>query len=290
MKGIEKGNRMMDEVIHTARGSVLQHGKYNDRIYLMRLDDRDIPGIIDQLNDLARENSYGKIFARIPLIALPLFKADGYISEAYIPGYIRGEHDIHYVSKFLNSDRLMHIEKDMLIKLSEMLGSNAAEKKAETLPVYNINILKEENAMELAELFRQVFKTYPFPVHDPDYLVSCMRNNTKYFGIKNNSNEYIAVSSAELEHDYMVAEMTDFAILKAYRGKKLSLVLLREMEKHMRDNNIKTVFTIARLNSPAMNKTFLRMGYKYTGTLIKNTNISGRIESMNIYYKHIKRA
>ena len=224
----------------------------------------------------------------MPLWALPLFKADGYITEAYIPGYIKGEEDIHYVSKFLNSDRFMGIETDMLRKLSFMLTKNSLETAAKKLPGYDVEVIKENDAHEVASLFRQVFSTYPFPIHDPDFIVSSIRGNTRYFGIKNADNEYIAISSAEIEPDFLGAEMTDFAVLKAHRGKKLSVILLQEMENHMRDMNIKTLYTIARLNSPPMNKTFLRMWYKYTGTLIKNTNISGQIESMNTLYKSIK--
>jgi putative beta-lysine N-acetyltransferase len=280
---------MKDIVLQTSNGSLMQHGKYNDRIYLMKLANKDIPDIIDHLNELAYDNSYGKIFARIPLNALPLFKADGYISEAYIPGYINGKQDVHYVSKFLNSDRLMNIETDMLRNLSNMLNTGPGSDKKENIPDYDVSVIGESDAEKVAALFRKVFKTYPFPIHDPDYLISSMRNNTVYFGIQDKNKEYIAVSSAEVEPDYQGAEMTDFAILKSHRGKKLSIVLLTEMEKHMSKENIKTLYTIARLNSPAMNKTFLRLGYKYTGTLIKNTNISGRIESMNILYKQIKK-
>jgi len=55
----------------------------------------------------------------------------------------------------------------------------------------------------------------------------------------------------------------------------------------MKSLGIKVVYTIARLNSIPMNKTFLRLNYQYSGTLINNTNIAGKIESMNILYKHI---
>ena len=43
----------------------------------------------------------------------------------------------------------------------------------------------------------------------------------------------------------------------------------------------------ARLNSIGMNKPFLNLKYSFSGTLIMNTNIAGKIESMNVYYKHI---
>lgn len=279
---------MTDRVIKTDNGSVLQHGKFNDRIYLMKLGDKDIPSIITEMDEMARKNHYGKILARIPLWAVPLFKAGGYISEAYIPGYIKGEEDIHFVSKFLNSDRLRGIETEMLEELGHTLRKAYVADKQKTEDKYNISLLSEEDAAEAAKLFRQVFETYPFPIHDPDYIIRSMQENTKYFGIRNKKNKFIAISSAEIDPDNQCAEMTDFAVLKSQRGKKLSIKLLQEMEKHMAETGIKTLYTIARLNSLPMNRTFLRQDYKYTGTLIKNTNISGRIESMNILYKSMK--
>jgi hypothetical protein len=57
------------------------------------------------------------------------------------------------------------------------------------------------------------------------------------------------------------------------------------MEKAVAAKCIKTAYTIARAASPGINITFARQGYRYGGRLINNTNISGRIESMNIWYK-----
>jgi hypothetical protein len=50
---------------------------------------------------------------------------------------------------------------------------------------------------------------------------------------------------------------------------------------------MQTLFSIARALSPAINITFGDAGYTFGGTLINNTNISGRIESMNIWYKQL---
>jgi hypothetical protein len=36
-----------------------------------------------------------------------------------------------------------------------------------------------------------------------------------------------------------------------------------------------------------MNITFAKLGYRYGGRLINNTNISGSIESMNVWYKSL---
>ncbi|MDA3835463.1 MAG: GNAT family N-acetyltransferase, partial [Spirochaetales bacterium] len=180
------------------------------------------------------------------------------------------------------------IETDMLEKFSSLLNKGYMADKQIPEDTGGIDAIGEEDAEEAAALFRQVFETYPFPIHDPEFFFRSMRGNTRYFGIRDKKNKFIAISSAEIDPENLCAEMTDFAVLKSQRGKNLSIRLLQEMEKHMKKNHIKTLYTIARLNSLPMNSSFLRQGYKYTGTLIKNTNISGRIESMNILYKSLK--
>ncbi len=81
--------------------------------------------------------------------------------------------------------------------------------------------------------------------------------------------------------------MTDFAVLPEYRGHRLAYFLLQKMEQHLTEQKYQTVYTIARLNSPGMNKTFINHGYRFSGVLTNNTNISGQIESMNVYYKKL---
>ena len=95
------------------------------------------------------------------------------------------------------------------------------------------------------------------------------------------------MSAAETDKAEKNAEMTDFAVLPQYRGRGLAGQLLSYMEETMKPACVKTLYTIARLREPGINKIFINAGYRYTGTLINNTNISGSIESMNIFYKNI---
>ena len=46
-----------------------------------------------------------------------------------------------------------------------------------------------------------------------------------------------------------------------------------------------TWYTIARALSAGMNITFAKAGYRYAGTLVNNTDISGTIESMNVWWR-----
>jgi lysine 2,3-aminomutase len=111
-------------------------------------------------------------------------------------------------------------------------------------------------------------------------------DKTQYFGVWHNS-KLVGISSAEVDVINKNAEMTDFAVLPEYRGQNLAFRLLLTMEQKMKIANIKTAYTIARLKELGMNKTFLKSGYKYSGTLLNNTNIGGQIESMNVFYKHL---
>ena len=81
--------------------------------------------------------------------------------------------------------------------------------------------------------------------------------------------------------------MTDFAVLEKYRGNNLACHLLGAMEEKLPELGVKTAFTIARAKSFGMNITFAKSGYTYSGTLVNNTDISGQIESMNVWYKNI---
>jgi putative beta-lysine N-acetyltransferase len=277
-----------DKIEKIGSGTVIQHGDLNKRVYLMKLDKADCPLVIEEINRLARANKYTKIFCKVPESAAPQFMANGFINEAQIPRVFRGTETVFFMSKFLSSDRLLEIETGQLQEFSEMLA-NRNEFRVNGIhvnPEFHFRKMVPGDSEAIAEIYEAVFKSYPFPIHDPEYIRKTMKNDVQYFGVETNG-KTVALASAEVDKKAQNAEMTDFATLPDFRGKKLSLLLLKEMEKQMMHDGVRTLYTIARLNSLGMNKTFLRMGYTYSGTTIKNTNIAGKIESMNIYYKHI---
>ncbi|NIP49233.1 MAG: GNAT family N-acetyltransferase [Phycisphaerae bacterium] len=102
-----------------------------------------------------------------------------------------------------------------------------------------------------------------------------------------NGDELVALSSAEVDFNGGNVEMTDFATLSDYRGQGLATFLLDRMEEDVRSGGIQTAYTIARAYSYGMNITFAKHGYQYAGTLVNNTQISGQLESMNVWHKHL---
>ena len=54
------------DIIETFEGSIIQHGSYNDRIYLIKLAPDASSITPSNLIDLARTNNYSKIFVKVP--------------------------------------------------------------------------------------------------------------------------------------------------------------------------------------------------------------------------------
>lgn len=276
---------MPDKMETLACGSVIQHGKHNDRIYLMKRGSGDAQETLEVLYKLAVDNDYTKLFCKVPASEASFFHSCGFGKEAFIPAFYDGKDDVVFLSKFLNSDRKK--SEDMEPFQTFLMGFQEGSSGKKVLPdKFTIRQLDETDAVQITKIYEQIFLSYPFPIHDPAYIVETMRNNVQYYGVEE-AGQLAAVSSAEIDFKGANAEMTDFATNTAYQGNSLASFLLEKMEEEMEKQGLKTLYTIARLKSLAMNKTFLKSGYTYTGTLVNNTNIAGNIESMNVYYKHI---
>ncbi|MBW2515111.1 MAG: hypothetical protein JRE21_11150, partial [Deltaproteobacteria bacterium] len=70
----------------------------------------------------------------------------------------------------------------------------------------------------------------------------------------------------------------DLNILRGYKTPAINKIA---------EQGMRMSFSIARALSPGMNTLFAGRGYTFGGTLLNNTNISGRIESMNVWYKRL---
>ena len=275
------------DLIEKIGNSVIQHGTYNDRIYLMKLDPADMPSVLDEIDALAEKESYSKIFTKVPASFRELLCDRKYLCEALIPRYYNGGEDAVMMSKFLDDKRSINCLNNMhedVIKaaLSKEEGIHSI------LPSeYSIRKCDKQDIGQMADVYQKTFETYPFPIHDPDFLLNTIEDNVVYFGVFKKG-KVVALSSAEIDYDHSGVEMTDFATLPEFRGKGFSSQLLQKMEEYIKAKGIKTAYTIARASSYGMNIVFARSGYEYCGRLVNNTNISGNIESMNIWYRNFQ--
>lgn len=267
--------------------TLIQHGKSSDRIYLMRLGTSPIGKILTALEELAEENRYGKIFAKIPESKAADFLKTGYHQEARIPGLFRGEEAGFFLCRYYSSRRRQEEKAEQLDHIVAL-----AKQKADGSPppLGKGKILRTcipDDAEAAAAIYGKVFASYPFPIDDPEFIRSTMADHVLYAGIEKGG-ELISMASAEMYPEDGCAEMTDFATPADKRGSGYAFHLLGFLEEKIRKKGILTAYTIARAASPGMNITFARRGYHFAGRLIKNTDIAGTIESMNVWYRSLK--
>lgn len=275
------------DVIENWGASRISHGPDSSRIYLMDLDPADFPQILPALEEIADKGRYTKLFAKVPARYGPAFQNRGYVIEAAVPGFYKGEEDALFLMKYTDPER-SRPESEQLEAFQALLLEGTDYRHKAMDAAYRLRPLGEADAETMVPVFKQVFETYPFPIYDPAFLIQSMREDgTRYFGAFKDG-ELIAISSAECNDIKLNAEMTDFAVLPTHRGQRLAVHLLRFMEEQLRADGFLTFYTIARLHSLPMNKTFYNLGYRFAGTLTRNTQIAGKIESMNVWYKHAR--
>ncbi len=274
----------MNDRIETFGSSSIQHGKHSNRAYLMSLSLGDLPEILPHLDSLALTQGYTKIFAKVPAQAEELFTANEYQAEADIPGFYGGEEGVFFMGKYFSPERQIEKKPDLVEKALEV----AIEKPTMEVPVLEQPLVcrptEPQDAEQMAELYRKVFASYPFPIHNPEYLIETMESHVFYYGLWD-QDKLVALASAETDMRGQNAEMTDFATLPDYRSKGLASYLLAQLEEASAERGIQTAYTIARAYSYGMNITFAKQGYTFSGTLTHNTQISGELESMNVWHK-----
>lgn len=272
---------MTDRII-TVGNSAIQHGPLNNRVYLMKLAHQDCPEIINKLDQLASSHSYSKIFAKVPSTALAHFIDHGYEREATVPGLSQSD-DTHFLGKYFTAERRHEREPELIQSVLSTACQQQRVGETQLTKGCICRIADEHDTDDMAQLYREVFASYPFPIFDSSYLQSVM-GSTVFFGIWRGK-QLVALSSAEIDRNARNVEMTDFATRPDWRGHNLALYLLQKMEQAMELRGIHSFYTIARAYSHGMNITFARNGYAYAGTLTNNTNIFGSLESMNIWHK-----
>lgn len=279
----------MDSSIEKIGRSVIQHDKENCRVYLMKLYKEDHDNIIESLEKIAVKNKYTKIIAKIPWSARSIFVEKNYSVEAEIPNLFRGIENGYLVAKYLSKER-KNIKETFAI---QCILSKAIQKREENTSVicdleknFDFRIATKKDYRELAIFYRKIFETYPFPIHEEEYILETMNSNVIYFTIWN-MNELVAVASSEMDEAMINVEMTDFGTLPEYRGRGFGTYLLGKMDDEMRKRGMKIAYTIARSMSYGMNITFAKLGYNFAGILPNNTNISGGLESMNVWFKEL---
>ncbi len=275
----------MPDLIETICRSTVQHGPLNRRIYLMKLHPGDAARIIPELSRLARKHGYGKILAKVPESSCEPFQNAGYCTEARIPGLFKNGDAGLFLSLFVNPLREEERRPGPVERSTSAVAAASFDPVDPPVPG-EIEECEASDALEMSRLYREVFATYPFPIHDPAFLARAMEADTRFF-CRREAGRIVGLGSCEMDPENGAVEMTDFAVAPDCRGKGLAGRLLAHMESAMARRRMRIAYTIARGASPAMNITFKKSGYRFAGALRNNTHIGGRIESMWVWYKQL---
>jgi putative beta-lysine N-acetyltransferase len=275
-----------DIVIHRGN-SVIQHGLFNNRVYVMKLAPAEIPDIIRYADNLARKEGYTKIFVKVPESSVEVFANDGYITEATVPYFYRESEPAVFMGKYLDPKRKEILDTTKMANVLSEAFSHAGERSLNTVPDgFLLTHAHAGDGDDIAALFCTVFPTYPFPINDPDYIRKTMQGSIRYFLIKK-SHLLAAVASCEIDAENRNAEVTDFATGPLFRGRGFASLLLHAMETELKKEGIRLAYTICRAGFGPINTVFAGAGYEFGGTLPNNTNICGSVESMNVWYKKL---
>ena len=267
--------------------STIQYEENNNRAYLVKLSDISTESVIHYIEKLAKEKQLGKIFCKLPENSISPFLEKGYQIEAQVPNFYHSEEKCIFASKFTNQQRefLSPEEIREIANNLELAKSNANFDDKEIDDSIRFKVLDKKELEKAALLYKSVFETYPFPIYDDSYIENKLEK-IMYFGAFLNG-RLIACSAAEMNLDENNVKMTDFVTDKEFYRDGVGSELLKIMERVMRTKGINTAYSITRAFSKVMNITFAKNGYQYSGTLKNDVNIAGKIESMNVWYKHL---
>lgn len=265
--------------------SLIQHGYYNNRIYLINIHPHDIESVLKRINYLQLVYSYEKIILKVPKGFSRDFITPDTRIEATIPGYFQGVDDAVFLSRFFSAERA---DEQTYYRIQKNIQNCTDNSLSSIQKDYSPSVIIREATYPdipgICSLYQRVFETYPFPIKEPQYLKKIMDSGIPFF-IAETSMGIIAAGSCEIDSYASAVEMSDLAVDPRFRGFGLSKSVLTIMEEKMRNMKVKTAFTICRAEPIQINRLFSRFGYQYGGTLIKNTNICGKFESMNVWYK-----
>lgn len=279
----------MTDKVEKIGDSLVQHGKYNDRVYLMNLSQKDFPEIINNLENLADEKNYRKVIAKVPQWGWDKFQMNGYELEARIPKYFNGRSELRIYSKFFGENivRMSAIEKKVIkenIRIVKKHQNKISNNYA--IPGIKIRKIRKNEISDVSALYKEFYKTYPFPIYANEYLLDLINDGVLFAGAYKHD-QLCAVMGCEVNQTFKNAEIMACAFNKISTGSNVLIGLFNFLSDKLIEKDTKTVYSIVRALDSNLNSSFRKMGLRYFGTLENNTNIHGQVESMNVWSKQL---
>ncbi|GAB6181980.1 putative beta-lysine N-acetyltransferase [Desulfotomaculum defluvii] len=256
---------------------------FNRRIWVNEYSFNHAPALRFFLLDLAKKQNIEKIIFPVKEKDLTLLQGNDFQLEGVIKGYFQGS-DAHFLTTYLLEKRRT---SGSLLEEEQMLQKILGQSREYDMILpnrFSIKFATSQHVEKIAELFKTVFKSYPTPVYDSNYLNEAIQKGDLYMTCYDGST-LASVATAEIDWNQSHAELTNCATHPDYRGMGLNTILLKRLEENCQTKGIHCLYSLARASSYGMNLVFHRLGYEFQGSLINNCHIAGDFENMNIWVK-----
>jgi putative beta-lysine N-acetyltransferase len=263
--------------------------QYNQRLRILEYEAEDLEALILRCRWLAEANGFDKILFMAHRSDWRGFLRHGYVLEAVLAHYHRGE-DAFVVSKFRSQERLTsHVLMEEILAIERLMAEpTGGPAGRQPLPEgYRVRAAQRDDIPALLTLYRGIFESYPSPLVYASYLETVFQKDSLYM-VCEHAGRVVAAASAELHPGELAAELTDCATLPETRGLGLMSHLLVALEEELRRRRYVCGYTMARARSFGMNRVFHRLGYAFSGRLVNNCDIYGAYEDMNIWVKDLR--
>ena len=275
-----------EEISGVGYQAQLHLSPFNNRLVIKDYQGQNIAKMLNRIIELAAKHNFTKIWVKAYQTDRESFSAAGFKTEAVIDDYYL-QTDAVSMAYYLSPDRNKLVAPQQEDKIIDQLSTEKSEAKRVNLPAeYKFKLAAEEDLSNLASLYDKVFASYPYPIDKEEYLRQMLAEDVIY-GLVYANNDLVAAAAAETVPAEKNAEMTDFATLAAYRGQGLASYLLKRLEDILTKREYNCLYTIARAKIVGINKLFSQADYKYRGRLVKNCNIGGGLEDMNLWVKTV---
>lgn len=257
----------------------------NKRIKVEEYEAKDYDALCRYLEYIAGENDLSKIIMVARDSDWKQFFVRNYLVEALHPTLLMGEPGIH-LAKFLTNER----KTSALWQQEEIILEKALQVSPEIKPLpqgCEIRTAGLKDIDSMMPLYSQVFETYPSNLTDPAYIGKLITTGCAVFKIIVLKGKVISAASIYIDNTTLSAELTDCATFPEYRGQGLISHLIQLLEEEAKKLGIITLYSIARACSVGMNGAFHRHDFEYCGRFIKNCDICGKFEDMNLWSKRI---
>ncbi|MEN6348845.1 MAG: putative beta-lysine N-acetyltransferase [Syntrophomonas sp.] len=241
---------------------------------------------LNRIKNVAVQKGMDKIIANVPESCRTLFSEQGFVLEGKINGFFNGEDAFCFSFFGLEESKKPSSDYDGIIPSG--CCWDFARQQQYSNPWFEIRNAHEADIPGMIGLFRNVFATYPSPVFDAEYLRYTMNTDRVLYKLAIDDGQLVGIASADKDQAHLNAEMTDCTTRPDYRGRGILTQLLGELEEHLVKHGFICLYTLCRATEAGVNKAFFRHGYQYSGRLIKNCNICGNFEDMNILVKTLR--